>query len=76
MYWKERDDEIFNRFDNTKNLKRPIESYTQRADSDGYVGFQAWHFIEIFGSSISMSSKQVFDLNILIDSRVLAPTTK
>jgi hypothetical protein len=50
--------------------RQPLSYYTAKADKDGYVKFQAWVFMEIFGQTIRFGGLSPFDLNI-----ILTPTT-
>lgn len=45
----------------------PLAWYKAKADKKGYVRFQAWQFIEIFGKHTAIGSASIYNTNILID---------
>lgn len=60
-FWKEYNDRFL-----PDRLKKPIYDYIGRADSKGYVSFQAWDFMEIFGQKLILGTIPPFSLEILI----------
>ncbi len=41
-----------------------LEEYKARADADGYVAFQAWCFMNMFGEHMNMGFQTVCETNI------------
>lgn len=44
----------------------PLSWYKNKTNKDGYVEFQTWHFIQMFGNYTGLSKKQVYQMEILI----------
>ncbi len=49
-----------------EDLRKPITYFTDKANKDGYVQFQAHEFMRYFGATISMGFHQPFEMTILI----------
>ncbi len=47
-----------------KQYQPTLEYLKERMDKDGYIQFQLWSFMEIFGETISMGGNQLFENNI------------
>ena len=43
------------------DFKVSMEELKEIQDEDGYIEFQMWEFIRIFGSTISMGSQPIFE---------------
>jgi len=63
--------------DYVKHLKdigvHPLAWYKKKADKKGYVQFQAWWFIEIFGKYTTLGAESIYNTNILIKKSDLTP---
>jgi hypothetical protein len=70
--WKDKEDEVYLPYKSMHKYMQSIEDYKKKADGNGYVDFQAWHFIELFGGTIKFGSNPIFDTNILIDEVYLS----
>lgn len=46
------------------HLKLSIKELKSKQDKDGYVEFQAWEFIRIFGPTISAAFSPIFETNV------------
>lgn len=68
QFWYEKYKEILK---NVTSFTWSLEELRKKADSNGYVEFQAWDFIDIFGEIINMGSYGYFDMTILIDDEAL-----
>jgi len=66
-YWKENHDKVFSGHKKLKKYIRTISYYKEKADKNGYVRFQAWDFINIFGDTVEMGTQPLFDLTLLIE---------
>lgn len=69
MKWYNKTYEDFANITQNKALNeymRPLEYFTSKKDKDGFVSFQAWNFMEIFGSSIQFGKRPIFNPNIKI----------
>ena len=53
------------------NQQKPLSYFMEKADKKGYVKFQAWHFMEIFGETIHFGRRPIFSNNILICNKDL-----
>ena len=49
--------------------KATLEQLKTKADKDGYVTFQLWEFMQIFGATFHNGSDQVCELNIKLVTR-------
>ena len=60
-----------------KHLKEigvhPLSWYKKKADKNGYVPFQAWQFIEIFGKYTTLGCESIYNTDILIKKSDLKP---
>lgn len=50
-----------------QQIKLKKEDFIERADESGFYSFQAWQFIQIFGSTIYMDCPLLFDTTIKIN---------
>ena len=73
-HWMYEDNKTFYGNKDLQKYIHPLSWYKARADENGYVTFQAWHFIKIFGSSIDMTAPQIFETDILINESSLMPS--
>ncbi len=51
---------------NYKGITTTIEKLKEKEDEDGYVRFQAWCFMEIFGTRMGMGFEQIIENNIIL----------
>ncbi len=49
-----------------EDMRQPITYFTDRANKDGYVYFQAHEFMRIFGEHLTIGFHQPFEMTILI----------
>lgn len=61
IHWQTKENEIFERMELYKN---PLEYYQKKADNNGFVKFQIWHFMQIFGNSIKILDNTIFSTDI------------
>ena len=52
---------------------RSLAWYKKQADKKGYVEFQMWNFIEMFGDYTGMAVQSYYETNILIKQSNLKP---
>lgn len=62
VFMKEKDDKWL-----PTEFQKPIEHYKERVDKFGFVKFQMWEFMRMFGSSIGMGFEVKFDTNIVFN---------
>lgn len=53
--------------------KRDAEYYKLKADENGYTRFQAWNFIEEFGSVTRLGMNGYYSTEIQIEGKYLSP---
>ena len=46
---------------------KPLERLMPRIDEDGYTTFRLWHFMELYGSCMTVGCELPCDTNILIE---------
>ena len=51
----------------------PLSWYKKKSDKKGYIQFQTWQFIEIFGKYTTLGAESIYDTNILIKKSDLTP---
>jgi hypothetical protein len=74
-HWMSKCNNVFERaFTVTQNESvkqhiKGIEYFKSRENADGYISFQAWDFMNIFGESIWMGGEQMFDINIKVECK-------
>ena len=64
---KDRHDELNDRI--VSRGGKGFGEYEPSIDEDGYISFQMWNFMEIFGNHINFGYKPPFDLDIIIDEK-------
>ena len=57
----------FFKTDKFKENIKDIEYFKSKKREDGYVKFQGWEFMEIFGEETGMGKKMLFNTNIKIE---------
>jgi hypothetical protein len=55
------------------NLKASMKDLKNREDKDGYVEFQTWEFIKLFGETISMGSQPIFETTVRFYKEEIKP---
>lgn len=56
-----------------KDSMASMEELKSRRNAEGYVEFQAWHFMEIFGSTIQFGVPPIFETTIKLSKADLKP---
>lgn len=51
----------------------PMSWYKKQTNKNGYVEFQTWHFIQMFGKYTGLGRKQMYQTEILIKKSDLKP---
>lgn len=51
---------------NDKEMIQPLSYFKKKEDKDGYVTFQGWQFMEIFGKTIDAGRPPIFSTGIII----------
>ena len=51
--------------------ERNADYYRKKADSEGYTSFQAWDFMETFGSVTGLGAHGYYSTDILIEKKYL-----
>jgi hypothetical protein len=65
---------VFDQYPNMAHLKQPLEYFKSRENADGYVEFQMWQFMQIFGGDhIDAGRMPPFATDILIKECYLTP---
>ena len=47
-----------------QNMQEPIEYFINRKDKDGFVSFQCWEFMQMFGGTIRFGYQPMFNTNV------------
>lgn len=53
------------------DLKKSISELRSKEDKDGYLSFQAWEFMRIFGKTIVFGATTIFETDIKISELYL-----
>lgn len=54
-------------------LKVTIETLKEKSDKDGYVEFQAWEFLKLFGETISQGTSPIFETTVRLYRNEMKP---
>ena len=63
VYWKSYWDKYLDKYGKSQTLQH----YKEKADKNGWVKFQAWEFLEIFGETCRYGVAKYFDINIEVE---------
>lgn len=55
--WKDHEDEVWSLYPQLGKYVKSIDGYREKQDTEGYVTFQLWDFMHIFGPHCYMGSK-------------------
>lgn len=67
-HWKEEHEKFL-----PEKYHHELSHYKNKMNEAGYIEFQAWHFMEIFGSKTGLGCPQLFHCEILLKTENLEP---
>jgi hypothetical protein len=56
--------------------QKPLEYYQAQANEAGFVKFQLWEFMQVFGPLITLATEGLFETDVLFDSVDLKPVNQ
>ena len=60
-YWKKKNDNIFSQ---VPKWVKEVNYYKNKADKNGFIKFQMWEFMQIFGDSIGLGYQPKFLIDV------------